>query len=428
MAAFLSYILLVAVGATSIGIGICTLSAVKIGFGTIILPIGAAMLIKSYRYNDNKIRFLFEAIKNDDMSIKFHDNGQHRSVNRYLNEIKSILAAEKNKTASKERYYEMILNSIKSGVIVVDDRGMVYQHNKRALQLFDIEVLTHINQLSRLSDNLPALMREMMSGDRQQISVSGVNDVSNLLLELSVIKIHNENMRLFVINDIGRELNEREVIAWQKLIRVLIHEIMNALTPITSISQTLLSIDKPLPDDIRNALNSINITSHGLIRFVESYRAITHRPDPNPIIFYVHPFLERMVAFAKTKSENVDISIGCCDCDLMLYADESLIGQVVTNLINNAIDATEGITRGKITLSAYCDDGDHVYIEVANNGNKISAELAEQIFVPFFTTRTDGNGVGLSVSRQIMSASGGTLTLLPYTHQQNNTVFRLKFD
>ncbi len=395
--------------------------------GIVLIIVGFTSLLKSYLRNDRDIGFLLEAIKNGDTAIKFSDKVRSRKVASYLDEIVQLLASEKESVIRKESYYEHILAYISSGVVVIDDRGMVYQHNRRALALLDIDVLTHINQLQKVSPRLPELMLGMLSGTRVQTVVENRTGVSNLLIEMSAIRINDKLFRIFVINDIGRELNETEVQAWSKLTRVLIHEIMNSLAPVTSLSQTILSMDVALSAEIRNALESINITSRGLIRFVVSYRTFTRKPVPSPSIFSIRPFLERMVEFACAQRSDVDIFIKRCDVDLMLYADESLIGQVVTNLINNAVNAIDG-NNGKIWLEAYCDADDHVYVEVANTGSRIPDDLTEQIFVPFFTTRKQGNGIGLSVSRQIMSVSGGTLTLLPYTDRRPATIFRLKFD
>lgn len=395
--------------------------------GIVLMIVGFILLLKSYLRNDRDIGFLLEAIKNGDTAIKFSDKVRSRKVASYLDEIVQLLAYEKESVIRKESYYEHILAYISSGVVVIDDRGMVYQHNRRALALLDIDVLTHINQLQKVSPRLTELMAGLLSGARVQTVVENRTGVCNLLIEMSAIRINDKLFRIFVINDIGRELNETEVQAWSRLTRVLIHEIMNSLAPVTSLSQTILSMDVPLSAEIRSALESINITSRGLIRFVESYRTFARKPVPSPSIFSIRPFLERMVEFTRAQRPDVDIFIKCCDVDLMLYADESLIGQVVTNLINNAVNAIDG-NNGKIWLEAYCDTDDHVYVEVANTGSRIPDDLTEQIFVPFFTTRKQGNGIGLSVSRQIMSVSGGTLTLLPYTDRRPATIFRLKFD
>ena len=246
-----------------------------------------------------------------------------------------------------------------------------------------------------------------------------------MALRVSGVILKNEELRIVSLNNINRELDEREIDAWLKLTRVLTHEIMNSLTPVTSISETLLTLPDVVSREMKQGLETICSTGKGLINFVNSYRQLTHIPQPNPSLFDVQPFLERMIHLASHHADNhnVTITLTHVDAELMLYADEQLLGQVVTNLLTNALQALETQVEGEIKLQAYCDDQQGVVIEIINNGPKINTDEANQIFVPFFTTKANGCGIGLSLSRQIMRQCGGTLILMPYKKSDAWTTF-----
>lgn len=189
---------------------------------------------------------------------------------------------------------------------------------------------------------------------------------------------------------------------------------MNSVTPITSLSDTLLSIHGEINEEIRNGLEVISSTGKSLIAFVESYRKFTHIPTPQPSLFYVNRFIERMVQLARHHNHfpNIEIRVDVQPADLIIYADENLITQVVLNLLKNAMQAIGSEQPdGLIEIKAYCNAEEAVLVEVSNNGPIIPPDEAEHIFIPFFTTKEGGSGVGLSISRQIMRLSGGSLAL-----------------
>lgn len=230
-------------------------------------------------------------------------------------------------------------------------------------------------------------------------------------------------MRIVALSDIKGELANQETDSWVKLIRVLTHEIMNTVTPIVSLSETLL--ERP-EGERREGLNVINRTSKELIRFVENYRKFTHVPTPVPKLFYVKPFLERMSRLSEPLfSRGCSIIIKVEPDDLLVYADEGLISRVVSNLLKNAAEAVgEG---GHIWLNAYTGEGDTVIIDVVDDGDIIPDDVAAHIFIPFFTTKKEGSGIGLSISRQIMRVSNGFISLVTDKHS-GLTTFRLIFN
>lgn len=373
-----------------------------------------------YTYNNRKVVFLLDAIENHDPSVHFYEqvvDKDSSQVNVMLNRIARILHNVRQETIQREKYYELIMDFVETGIVVLDDKGTVFQKNQKALKLLGMEVLTHVRQLSRVSEHLEKAFAEAHSGQKLQVEYATGRGTMHLSMRVSGITIQEKQLRIIALNDINHELDEREIDSWIRLTRVLTHEMMNSLTPVTSLSETLLSLPGAQADEeLRQGLETIRTTGKGLVNFVMSYRKLTRLPSPEPTLFDVHPFLLRMVQLAKHQHPcpNIRITLEAVPEDLMVFADESMLAQVMTNLLKNAIHAIGGSVEGEIRLRAYVDDQDMIHIEVSNNGPEITAEMAEQIFIPFFTTKEDGSGIGLSLSKQMMRLQGGSIALLPY--------------
>ena len=378
--------------------------------------------LKLYRKHTRQVLFMIAALENNDNAFRFPEN---RLINRALNRVSHILYNVKAETAQQEKYYELILDCINTGVLVLNDNGAVYQKNNEALRLLGLDVFTHIQQLSRIDKRLMETFSSCRADDKLQITFTNERETVHLSVRVSDITIRKEHLRILALNDINTELDEKEIDSWIRLIRVLTHEIMNSVTPITSLSDTLLSLAKTTDSEIRSGLQTISATGKGLLSFVESYRRFTRIPTPEPSLFYVKAFIDRMTELARHQNPagNISFHSEITPADLILYADENLISQVVINLLKNATQAIGEQTDGQVFLRAWCNEDEEIMIEVKNNGPTISPEIAEHIFIPFFTTKEGGSGIGLSISRQIMRLSGGSITLLP----GKETSFILRF-
>lgn len=395
----------------------------------LVAVVGYIRLYRHYRRNIKKVTFLFDAIDNGDFSFNFptekgfkEDKILHKSLNR----IKLFLQYTREEQMDREKYYEQILNAVDTGILMVDDHDNILQHNQAALRLLDTDVLTHMNQ------------------------VKGKLKDEHLAKHETQAMLKDKHVRIIALSDVSHELSNQEVDSWIKLIRVLTHEIMNTITPVTSLSETLLTRvteDK----DLKQGLETIHKTGTELLAFVNNYRRFTHVPQPQPALFYVEPFLERMAMLC-----NHEVEISVSPKDLLVYADESLLSHVVTNLLKNAVEAfngqeklsaernkQDGNVQGRnkqecrsadlqsaaskkafIHLQAYANAQESIIIDVSNNAGLIPEDVASHIFIPFFTTKPEGSGIGLSLSRQIMRVSGGSLSL----HQdkaQGITTFRI---
>ena len=353
------------------------------------------VLHRRYRRTIGKVTFLFNAIDNLDFSFNFPEQGRDKHINESLNRIRRIIEKARHDLMERERYYEQIINAVSTGIMVVDGRGSVLQHNEAALRQLGVEVLTFESQVKEKLASEDFSVRE------------------------TTAMLNNKKVRIIAFSDIRNELSSRELESWTKLIRVLTHEIMNNVAPITSLCETLSH--KSDNSEIKEGLSVINSTGKQLLNFVDNYRRMTLIPKPQLKLFYVKPFLERMVTISSEYSKDSNINLYIPVSDLLIYADESLIAHVVTNLLKNAVEA--GATS--ISISAYTTPDDSIFIDISNNGNPIPSEEAQQIFVPFFTTKPTGSGIGLSISRQIMKQSGGSLELIK--SDTTSTLFRLKF-
>lgn len=347
----------------------------------------------------SRVKFLFDAIDSGDYSFRFPvagKRGNAQVVNDALNRVKSVLSHARDEQMEKEKFYELILDSVDTGILVVEeDRGVVIQSNRAARTMLRRDTITHIAQVDEMLRRFSC---------RQ----------SHALLR-------GKKMRVVAFSDIHNELANQEIDAWVKLIRVLTHEIMNTVTPVISLSETLL----PTADgETREGLQVIHKTSAELVQFVENYRQFTRVPAPSPSLFYVKPFLARQAQLlAHGAGHGRQVSVTVTPDDLLVYADEGLVSRVVSNLLKNAAEATG--PQGRIILHASTDNRDNVTIDVTNDGPAIPSDVAAHIFVPFFTTKTGGNGIGLSISRQIMRASNGTLELAE--NADGRVTFRLIF-
>ena len=271
------------------------------------------VLHRRYRRTIGKVTFLFNAIDNLDFSFNFPEQGRDKLINESLNRIRRILETARHEAIERERYYEQIINAVSTGIMVVDERGCVLQHNDAALRLLGVETLTFESQAAA----------KLASEDFSKRETTAM--------------LHDKKVRIIAFSDIRNELSSREMESWTKLIRVLTHEIMNNVAPITSLSETLSH--KANDNEIKEGLSVINSTGKQLLNFVDNYRRMTLIPKPQPKLFYVKPFLERMVAISKEYSKTSDIHQDISLPDLLLYADESLIAHVVTNILKNAVEA-----------------------------------------------------------------------------------------
>lgn len=421
--------LLLIVGVALITLGIAEGKNILWVVGVISCVASVLVFRKMQQQLREKSWLMLEAIRNRDYSFRLPVagfSGGERVLQDTLDRFGGLMSEQKQLMEQRERFYEQILSSVTSGIIVLDEDMKVVQTNPAAARLLGLPVLSTLQQLDRYGTEVPHVFRTLGAGERCNIQFSTSKGEVQLLVRASVMQLGDRTVRILALNDIRNELDAKELDSWIKLTRVLTHEIMNSIAPISSLSETFLKRSDVIGTPLYDGIRAIHETSTGLISFVDSYRKFSSLQKPSPEPFYLLDLLHQVEGLTLVP-ENIALTLQIEPAELMLYADPNLIRQVLINLIKNAVQAIGG-HKGRIHVRAYSSADEHVFVYVSNDGPAIPEAEAEQIFVPFFTTRSEGSGIGLSLSRQIMKLSGGTISLLRSGTNGWNTTFVLEFE
>lgn len=412
--------------------------------------VGIIILFQIYaliRYVDRTNRDLtsfLESIRFSEFTRSFQIEGMGSSfdeLNQAFNDVISDFQKVRSEKEEHFHYLQSIVQNIDVSIIAYRKDGTVEMINKSAKQLFQIHSLKNVKLLEKLSQELVKTLLNISPGENTLVKVQDQDDILQLAIYATEFKVKDKLIILATINNIQNVLEEQETEAWQKLIRVLTHEIMNSITPIASLSSTLEIMLKGITDggnikeeldldtvlEILQALQTINKRSTGLLHFVNTYRNLTRIPKPNFKIFHVKDLYKNIYLLMEeeiTKSK-ITFNTQIEPDNIEVSADEQLIEQVIINLIRNSIHALETHTKPVIELKAYVNKRGRVTMQVADNGTGILPEVLDKIFIPFFTTKQSGSGIGLSLSRQILRLHNGTITANSVPEQE--TVFTLTF-
>ena len=403
----------------------------------------AVSLISYLNSTNKKISLFFDSVRNDDSSLAFpveENNKRVREIYSSMNRVNQQIQQLKIENRSQEQYFQILLENVATGIITYNSKGHVLHANSSARRLLSADVLTHLQQIERIDQKLFQTIRSIKPSERRLIALATQHGEIQLSLKATSFKTNDNELVILSIQDIKSELDEKEIESWMKLIRVLMHEIMNSITPITSLSESLSRIyckdgDPVSPEQVTEktisttlqGLNVIKEQGKGLMSFVESYRKLTRVPEPEKKLFKVADLLNRVQILYDSlgKSDKIELSFSIKVPDIEIFADQNLISQVLLNLVKNALEANEDNSDGKIMIVADVDNVNHPEICVIDNGPGIPEENLDEIFVPFFTTRQNGSGIGLSLSRQIMRVHGGNLKVRSVPNKE--TLFCLSF-
>ena len=370
-----------------------------------------------------KVAYMLDALEDKELNFRFDENRIiGRCFNSTLNRLRGIFDKERREINEQEKYFGLMLDHVKTGIVVIEEKGQVSYCNNTALALLGIATLGHIRQLRTISESLYEIFQHITDGVEEKTSYYNESGKMTISMTASSARIGKNQVRIIAFNDISREIAENEQESWSKLIRVLTHEIMNTVTPIASLSETLLKFDN-VDGEVKNGLNTISQSSRGLIKFVDTYRNLTRVAMPSKKAFYFKELADRVINL--TREQALASGAACTftekSDDVLLYADEGQITQILINLVKNAIQAE----AKKIEITAEINNHEHIIINVINDGRPISKESQDEIFVPFYTTKQDGTGIGLSLSRQIMRLHNGNRNLT--RSDDKATVFTLVF-
>lgn len=387
-------------------------------------------LIRYTEQTNQKLHRFFESIRHADFTSSFTDDELGKSFEGLHNEFNQVIDAfNKNKTEKEEHftYLLTVIQHVSIGIIVFKKNGEVDVYNNAIKRLLQIKHLRKIDHLALVSDDLPKVLMEMNPGDKSLVKLFIDDEMLQISINTTAFRMRGEEYMLASFQDIHPELEQKEIESWQKLIRVLTHEIMNSITPISSLASTVngmldeYTLSNPkLTDEEQeglesmiHAISTIESRSKGLLNFVELYRNLTRIPKPNFRHFAVNTLFERAFELMSPKFDalGIEYKVRIYPQDLKVLADPDLIDQVLINLLLNAIDAVKETKNPKITIVASVNLNNRTMIEVADNGKGIPQDMLDKIFMPFFTSKKTGSGIGLSLSRQIMQMHKGSISV-----------------
>jgi two-component system nitrogen regulation sensor histidine kinase NtrY len=398
--------------------------------------IATAIMINLYyvlnRVNRDVTYFLL-SIKNDDMSQRY-SNASNQTFKDLYDTFKLVLdKISDEKSESVDQYYllQLVIEHIRVGLISFKADGNVDIYNHSARQLFDIPYINHINDLHPFNTSLVDELKSLEPNRRKLLKITSNQRIYQLAIEVTEFKQHNESYRLASIQNIREELDQQEIESWQKLIRVLNHEVFNSITPIVSLSESTKSLiengklDDKHKQDVNKAFSTIERRGKNLLAFVDRFRSITHIPKPVFNTLRVKDLIHDLVQLFKSElnEHKIECEYRINPDSIEITADRSMIEQVLINIMKNAIQALMNSKKPKIEIEVVMSNT-YTQIAIRDNGNGIEDESADKIFIPFYSTKQNGSGIGLSLSKQIMAQHKGEIS---FESSTAGTTFYLKF-
>ncbi len=409
-------------------------STIGIGF-TIVISV--SWFFRLQNKVPDHINYYLEAILNDDFSIHSNQNLNNptlKKIYRNLNRVHTKVKNSIQENEQKEQYFKALIEHISIGVLTYDENGFIIHANTTARELLHLSQLSHIKQLSKVNSDFFQTVVEMKSQQQQLFQLDGAKQKQNILLKSVPFIQHEKQLMLLTLQNIDQQLDEKELDSYLKLIRVLTHEIMNGIAPITSLADSLSylftqngspvskdDIDESVIQTTVRGLSVINEQGVGLIKFVDLYRKLTRLPKPNKSIIPLHAFLEKNILLSQAGSYGTDVNfkLQLDNKDIKVSADEKLLSQVVINIFKNGFEALEKTLNPEIIIEVQETIQNQTEISIQNNGPQIPQVVLNEIFVPFYSTKENGSGIGLSLSKQIMRLHGGSLKV--HSSSQNTT-------
>lgn len=412
---------------------------IQINIGALII-LQTVLLIRYVNRANRDLAQFFLSVKNEDTSLSYPKDSYGRSFERLyeqLDRLNEHIHRVKTDLVNQELFNKIIINHINTGILVADPTGKVKLHNLALSKIMDIPVIANIHQLDKIDPGFSEILSGIEAGQRITRKVSIKGKMTALLLRASEYRVHEEALKLISVQDIKPELDDKEMESWQKLIRILTHEITNSIGPINSTIDTIADFfiksdegalkepgeftPKTLSDTVRG-IHIIRERSSGLLDFVQQFRELTLLPRPKKIKIRIHSLFDHVKTLLKEDLEMKGILIsGLVHYDdLFILADKSMIEQVLINLVRNAAEAGSNT----IALEAFSGEK-YLTITITDDGKGINQEDMENIFVPFYTTKESGSGIGLSLSREIMRLHRGTITVI--SESGRGTTFTLTF-
>jgi len=409
----------------------------------IILIIQLYEIIRFINISNRQLTRFLQSIHHSDLAFTNKEEalgGSFKELNQAFKEIIKEISTAKIEKEAQYQYLKLIIDHIEIGIIAIDKDSNITLFNSSALLIPGIDEFGSIEKLSYKNPELAKVIQSIEPSERKLFEYKIENKKNTLSIQASKVKVMNKELKLITFSNIASEMDQKEIDSWHKLIRTMAHEIMNSVTPISSLTETCLML---LEDDkgnqkslttvtdnqissIRSGLKTIEKRSNGLFNFVNDYRKLTKIPIPEKQEFNIKSFLDNIKTLmqAEVSKSNIRLMLDVTDDELAINADSNLLEQVIINLITNSIEALSGTNNPCIYVRSFRADND-LFIEIEDNGIGIPKDITENIFIPFYTTKKTGSGIGLSLSRQIMRLHNGSITF--ESKPSVKTVFRLQF-
>lgn len=414
---------------------------------SLLLLIQLASMVRYVSHTNRELTRFLSAVQHGDFSQSFRGSYSHSSFRELGAAFDAVLERLRRERGDKETqasYLQAFVQQLPIAVFCLHEDGHITLGNLACLRLLGLKELNHVRQLTEIDPALSAAVSALEPGQEQHIKVQRLSTALDLRLSCTLLRSKGQLHKLISLLDIRSALESRELEAWHNLIRVMTHEIMNSITPLTSlastahgyISEACEQLQQPgtgttttlnLLEDAASATATIGKRGAGLMRFVESYRTLTRIPPPRPIQFVVMNLLKSVheLLQQQAQQQQVQLSFHCDPPNLTLFADMDLLEQALLNLVKNALDAVSSAPQPAIAMTGSLDSSGATIIDVRDNGSGIPPDILQSIFIPFFTTKRGGSGIGLSLVKQIVQLNGGRIEV--NSAQGVGTVFTLTF-
>jgi two-component system, NtrC family, nitrogen regulation sensor histidine kinase NtrY len=408
-----------------------------------LIALQAYLLVNKVNKTNSDLEKFFSSIQDHDSSVRFSEdtmNTSFRKLHDRMNNINSIIQNVKIENERTSHFLQTVVDHVDVGLLSFDTNGRIEINNRAAKRYFNVQQPRQLSSLKTIDDELFKIISTIKPGQEILHKMKTDNLLQSVLVKATELKFESNVIKLVSFQDITNELDKKELDSWQKLIRVLTHEIMNSISPITSLTTVISGYFKkkddenPVPPEkidnliiakTLSGLDTIEETGKGLLDFVDKYRSLTSLPKPDLSRFTVDSLFRKCKLLMESDlSKNIRIITCVYPEDIAIEADFAQVEQILINLIKNASEALSDKKEGIIHLKASCAD-DGTIIQVEDNGIGISSDIIDDIFVPFYTTKENGSGIGLSLSKQIMQNHDGTISV--NSAPDKGAIFTLKF-
>ena len=409
-AVFISILILLA---TCIGVCLVNRWYWLVFFLLIALSIVVYRFVIFQNHTIKDLRKFVSFIRFEEFNISFINSvnkGLDAEVGEKLEEAIKIFREKTQQKNARLRFNELLLNRIDFSIFVADNNDRVTWINKAAVNM--VGRIDNLNELTKFSPELYEAISQLSAGETKIIKFSDSDTRENEGIAVSVVfaSIRKDNLRIISLKNIQSVIDETESEAWKKIVSIMRHEIMNSMAPIISLSETFSDSEIEYdPETMNKTMQTIYRRSKGLVEFVQNYKSLTSIPKPQIELFNFSEMLSDI--FSLLKAQSIKFNYDITPVNLTVKADRTQIEQVLINLIKNAWEASNKKENPVITVSAGFDNNQRPQISVSDNGVGILPEVRNRIFIPFFTTKKNGSGIGLSICKQIIHAHGGNISV-----------------